>query len=302
MLAEMNGPGKTHEERRSTVKKGIKVLLVDDEREFVESLSERLQLRNVLASVAHDGEEALSALEGEEADVMILDLRMPGIDGVEVLKRVKQSHPGVEVVILTGHGNEADEQEVFRLGASAYLKKPVDVDQLLRAVHKERLKVLLVDDEKDFVENLSKRLQLRNLETQVALDGEAALEVVQQGNPDVMVLDLRMPGIDGIQVLRQVRQTHPQMAVVVLTGHGNDLDEAEARRLGASAYLHKPVELDQLVSTLHSVWQRLKKSKTIVDAMLMAVALTESGESDIARDTLDELDQKISQRSSRRTV
>jgi DNA-binding NtrC family response regulator len=297
----MNLPGQTREERTSTVKKGIKVLLVDDEKEFVESLSERLHLRNVVASVAHDGEEALSAIEGDEADVMVLDLRMPGIDGLEVLERVKQSHPGVEVVILTGHGNETDEQEAFRLGASAYLKKPVDVDQLLRAVQKERLKVLLVDDEKDFVENLSKRLQLRNLETRVALDGEAALEVVRQGNPDVMVLDLRMPGIDGIQVLRQVRQTHPQMAVVVLTGHGSDLDEAEARRLGASAYLHKPVELDQLVSTLHSVWQRLKKSKDMVDAMLMAVALSEAGESDIARDTLDEFDRKPSLKS-RHTV
>ena len=274
------------------MKKGIKALLVDDEKEFVASLSERLQLRNVVASVAHDGEEALSALKGEEPDVMVLDLRMPGIDGIEVLKRVKQFHPGVEVVILTGHGNEMDEQEAFRLGASAYLKKPVDVDQLLRAVRKERLKVLLVDDEKDFVEHLSKRLQLRNLETRVALDGEAALEVVREGNPDVMVLDLRMPGIDGIQVLRQVRQEHPQMAVVVLTGYGSDLDEAEARRLGASAYLNKPVDVDQLVSTLHSVWRRLKKSKDLVDAMLMAAALSEAGESDIARDTLDELDLK----------
>jgi len=281
------------------MKKGIKALLVDDEKEFVESLAERLQLRNVVASVAHDGEEALSALKGEEPDVMVLDLRMPGIDGIEVLKRVKQFHPGVEVVILTGHGNEMDEQEAFRLGASAYLKKPVDVDQILRAVRKERLKVLLVDDEKDFVEHLSKRLQLRNLETRVALDGEAALGVVREGNPDVMVLDLRMPGIDGIQVLREVRQKHPGMAVVVLTGHGGDLDEAEARRLGASAYLHKPVDLDQLVSTLHSVWRRLKKSKDLVDAMLMAAALSEAGESDIARDTLDEIDQKPSPTSGR---
>lgn len=283
------------------MKKGIKALLVDDEKEFVGSLAERLQLRNVVASVAHDGEEALSALKGEEPDVMVLDLRMPGIDGIEVLKRVKQFHSGVEVVILTGHGNEMDEQEAFRLGASAYLKKPVDVDQLLRAVRKERLKVLLVDDEKDFVEHLSKRLQLRNLETRVALDGEAALDMVREGNPDVMVLDLRMPGIDGIQVLREVRQEHPQMAVVVLTGHGGDLDEAEARRLGASAYLNKPVDVDQLVSTLHSVWRRLKKSKNLVDAMLMAAALSEAGESDIARDTLDELDQKPSP-TSRRTV
>lgn len=270
-------------------KKKLKVLLVDDEQEFAESLSERLELRDVKAQVAFDGEQALEAMEEDEADVMVLDLRMPGIDGIEVLRRVKQDHPDVSVVILTGHGTDKDEQEALRLGASAYLKKPVDVDQLLGALHQEKLKVLLVDDEQEFVESLSERLSLRNLTAGVALDGEQALEAVKQDEPDVMVLDLRMPGIDGIEVLRQVRKDHPGVAVVVLTGHGTEEDEKEAIRLGASAYLKKPVDVDQLVGVLHRAWNRLKKSKDVVDTMLMAAAFAQAGETDYARDTMQEL-------------
>jgi DNA-binding NtrC family response regulator len=270
-------------------KKKLKVLLVDDEQEFAESLSERLELRDVKAKVAFDGEQALEAMEEDEADVMVLDLRMPGIDGIEVLRRVKQDHPDVSVVILTGHGTDKDEQEALRLGASAYLKKPVDVDQLLGALHQEKLKVLLVDDEQEFVESLSERLSLRNLTAGVALDGEQALEAVKQDEPDVMVLDLRMPGIDGIEVLRQVRKDHPGVAVVVLTGHGTEEDEKEAIRLGASAYLKKPVDVDQLVGVLHRAWNRLKKSKDVVDTMLMAAAFAQAGETDYARDTMQEL-------------
>ena len=200
----------------------LKVLLVDDEREFVESLSERLQLRKMKAQVAYDGEQALKAVEEGEPDVMVLDLRMPGIDGMKVLREVKKKHPHVKVVVLTGHGTDKDEKEALRLGASAYLKKPIDVDQLFRALHEDKLKVLLVDDEQEFVESLSERLELRTIRAQVAHDGEQALKAVEEGEPDAMVLDLRMPGIDGIEVLRRVKKKHPDVAVVVLTGHGTD--------------------------------------------------------------------------------
>jgi DNA-binding NtrC family response regulator len=269
----------------------LKILLVDDEKEFVESLSERLALRDLEADVAYDGEQALNALKKEEPDMMILDLRMPGIDGTEVLRRVKKEHPNVDVVILTGHGTDKDEKEALRLGATAFLKKPVDLEQLVGTVRKEKLKVLLVDDEKEFVESLSERLELRNLDAKVVHDGEQALKAVKKDKPDVMVLDLRMPGIDGIEVLRKVKKKDPDMAVVILTGHGTDKDEKEALRLGATAYLRKPVDVDQLVGTLHKAWNRLKKSKKAVDTMLMAAALAQAGETDIARETVAEVEE-----------
>jgi CheY-like chemotaxis protein len=107
-----------------------RILLVDDEKEFVQTLSERLQTRKMETSVAYDGEEALSLVESEEPEVMVLDLKMPGIDGIEVLRRMKSEHPNVEVIILTGHGSDREEALAGELGAFAYLKKPVDIDVL----------------------------------------------------------------------------------------------------------------------------------------------------------------------------
>ena len=111
-----------------------KILLVDDEKEFVLTLSERLETRNLGSAVAYDGEEALSILETDAPDVMVLDLKMPGIDGLEVLRRVKQEKPGTEVIILTGHGSEQEQRRATELGAFAYLEKPVNIDVLAKTM------------------------------------------------------------------------------------------------------------------------------------------------------------------------
>ncbi|HYA41985.1 MAG TPA: response regulator [Syntrophobacteraceae bacterium] len=118
-----------------------KVLLVDDERDFVEALSERLQMRDYSSAVVYDGHEALSIVEEDEPDVMVLDLKMPGIDGLEVLRRVKEQHPRVEVIVLTGHGSEDVARQCIELGACTYLEKPVDIEKLTRAMREAYTRV-----------------------------------------------------------------------------------------------------------------------------------------------------------------
>jgi len=118
-----------------------KVLLVDDEREFVQTLSERLLMRDMGSAVAYDGESALNMIAEDEPEVMILDLKMPGIDGIEVLRRVKESRVGIEVIILTGHGSEADRETCMKLGAFAYLQKPVDIEVLSETLKQANEKV-----------------------------------------------------------------------------------------------------------------------------------------------------------------
>lgn len=107
-----------------------RVLLVDDERDLVQTLSERLQIRDMGSVVAYDGESALKLVRDDEPEVMILDLRMPDINGLEVLRKVKEMRPEIEVIILTGHGSDADEAQCIQLGAFGYLRKPVDIDKL----------------------------------------------------------------------------------------------------------------------------------------------------------------------------
>ena len=118
-----------------------KVLLVDDEREFVQTLSERLLMRDLGPAVAYDGKSALNLINEDEPDVMIVDLKMPGIDGLEVLRKVKQTRPEIEVIVLTGHGHEADRELCMQLGAFAYLQKPLDINELSEIIKKANEKI-----------------------------------------------------------------------------------------------------------------------------------------------------------------
>jgi len=107
------------------------VLLVDDELEFLETLVKRLKKRNLAVQGVKSGEEALEWLAKESADVVVLDVKMPGMDGIETLRRIKKSHPLVEVIMLTGHASMEVAIEGMELGAFDYLMKPMNIDELL---------------------------------------------------------------------------------------------------------------------------------------------------------------------------
>ena len=93
----------------------------------------------------------------------------------------------------------------------------------------------------------------------VVYDGEDALAAVKDDQPEVMVLDLKMPGIDGLEVLRQVKKNHPETEVIILTGHGSEKEEELAKELGAFAYLQKPVDIDKLSETMKNAYKKIRE-------------------------------------------
>lgn len=108
-------------------------------------------------------------------------------------------------------------------------------------------KILLVDDETEFVTTLSERLNLRGIHADIATDGEAALRIVETSPPDVMILDLKMPGLGGLEVLQRTRILSPDTRVILLTGHGSTKEGIEGMKLGAYDYLMKPINIDELI-------------------------------------------------------
>ncbi|NCD24706.1 MAG: response regulator [Deltaproteobacteria bacterium] len=111
------------------------VLLVDDEVDFITTLAERLELRGIDARVTHDGQSALKAVAENEPRIMVLDMMMPGMKGIEVLQRVREEHPAVQVILLTGQGKTRDGIEGMRHGAFAYLMKPLDLEELIQTMN-----------------------------------------------------------------------------------------------------------------------------------------------------------------------
>ena len=127
----------------------FKVLFVDDEEEFLETLVKRMKRRNIQASGVSSASEALDILSKDPADVVVLDVKMPGMDGIEALRQIKQRHPLIEVIMLTGHANVEVAIQGMELGAFDYLMKPMDIDELIyklqdaykkKYVHEEKIR------------------------------------------------------------------------------------------------------------------------------------------------------------------
>jgi len=114
----------------------------------------------------------------------------------------------------------------------------------------ENLKILLVDDEEEFVTTLAERLELRGLQARVALNGEAALQMIEVDTPEIVILDIMMPGIGGFEVLRRIKAQHPQLPVILLTGRGSEKEGVKGMQLGAFDYLMKPLNIEELIKKM----------------------------------------------------
>lgn len=113
----------------------IRVLLVDDEQSFIEYLGKRLATRGMEVSMVFSGEKAIEAVQGSEHDVVVLDVKMPGLSGVETLRELKRLRPALQVIMLTGHASIESGVEGMKLGAFDYLVKPCDIEVLTKAIH-----------------------------------------------------------------------------------------------------------------------------------------------------------------------
>lgn len=122
-----------------------KVLLVDDEEDFTEALSKRLEARNLKVRTVNSGEDAVHMVDEQSFDVIILDLAMPGMDGLETLQRIKANHPDAEIIMLTGHASVKSSVEAMKIGAEDLMEKPVDMTALMTKIeelHEKRVLVL----------------------------------------------------------------------------------------------------------------------------------------------------------------
>jgi DNA-binding NtrC family response regulator len=134
------GGGEAHpkKEEKAVFKTASNIMIVDDEKDFVDMLSLRLRGRGENVLEACSGKECLDMLEGMQFDVVILDIRMPGMDGIATLKEIKARHPLVEVILLTGHGTIQSSVEGMKLGAFDFLLKPADFQDLTEKLDKAR--------------------------------------------------------------------------------------------------------------------------------------------------------------------
>jgi len=242
--------------------KKFKVLVVDDNKEFCQNVVDILELKGYEAVAAYDGYKALELVKQDGFDLVLMDIKMPVIDGVETFKKLKEIAPDTPVIMITAYTVEDLIREALKEGAFASLKKPLDFDELFELIEQvidKGAMILVVDDDKDLCTNMKDVLEDRGYRVTVAHDGNMAIEKAQKNNFDIMLLDLKLPVLNGLETYLSIHEFRANVVAIMITGYRQEMSELAQQALKESAYtcLEKPVDMDKLVELL----ERIKKQK-----------------------------------------
>ncbi len=234
-----------------------RILVVDDDPDIRANLSDILGDLGFCIDTAEDGPSALRLVSQQPYDIALLDLKMPGMDGLTLYREIKKHRAGVVSVLVTAFSGPKTTEDALSAGAWKVLAKPVDMPKLLHVLDEalNQPLVLVVDDDRDFCESLWDVLRDRGFRACLAHDLEYAKKRLRQSSFDVVLIDMRIPGGDGGNVFRLVRETNPACRTLLITGYPADTDSLVSQLLseGADAVHYKPFQIPELIETLKNL-------------------------------------------------
>ena len=259
-----------------------RILVVDDENSIRITSRKFLRDAGYEVDVAEDADQALAMLAAKDFDVVVADIILPRVTGLDLLNAIRETSPHVQVILMTGEPTVKTAAEAVRAGAFDYLTKPIDKERLVKTVahavavktlsKKTRLakanawypphpqqkpamaRILVVDDENSIRTTSQNFLRDAGYEVAVAEDADQALAMLAAGNFDVVVADIILPRVTGMSLLNAIKERSPHVQVILMTGEPTVKTATEAVRAGAFDYLTKPIGKDRLVQTVaHAV-------------------------------------------------
>jgi two-component system response regulator (stage 0 sporulation protein F) len=235
----------------------MRILIVDDDAGMADTLGDILEAKGYRVEIALDGLQALARLEAQPYHVIFLDIMMPQMNGLEVLRRVRRMAPETLVVMMTAYARPDLMAEAEREGALAVLAKPLPVDRLLQFLEAvaPSTPVLIVEDDAAFAGTLRDVLEAHGYATAYAADAPAALEAARRSRPDVVLLDLKLPVSNGYEVLRAILRLDPSTVVLLMTGYGQEMKALvdQGLRDGARLCLQKPFDPGDVLGHVRSI-------------------------------------------------
>ena len=254
----------------------IKILIIDDDLMNCDLLTTVFTRHGYRVISATSGREGLQLFRAHAPRVTLIDLRMPEMDGLTVLKEIRAIDPSAPVIILGGGATEIQENQARTLRVTDFIRKGLSLDILVEAVHRVSQlppkssaapispeggqatpatgeSVLVADDDPLVLDLLMQFLSLRGYRVLGAKDGQEVLRLVEESAPDLILLDILMPGMSGVEVLQLLREKEYHGGIIVMTGSHNQEILEDAWALGPQEVLGKPIDLDRLLTAIQLV-------------------------------------------------
>lgn len=233
-----------------------KILLVDDELKIREMFYDLFSLRGYKIITAPGGAEGLDFLKKEKVDLVLLDIKMAPMDGIETLKRIREFDSRIKIIMLTALEDQELDKQARLNGATGLMRKSWGILTISKIVgslledkpelSEEKKKILIADDEPEVCALLKDFLTRKGFNPVVVNSGEEALQRISQENPSIVLLDINMPGMDGLMTIKKIKETYGHVGIIVITGMGEANIAEAAIGLGVYDYIVKPVNFNYL--------------------------------------------------------
>jgi two-component system response regulator HydG len=242
-------------------KEPLSVLVVDDSEEFCRNVKDILELQDFRVDIATDGFQALKIVSQKGFDLVLMDVKMPVMSGVETFKKMKGIIPGVPIIMMTAYAVEDLIREALREGAFGCMSKPLDFEMLFDVIEDARHQgglLLVVDDDRELTGTMTEVLTKKGFRVSVANDGNVAREKAYLGDFDVILVDLKLPPLNGLETYLEIQDIRPDIVAIIITGYMNEMGSLVSQAMKENAYacLEKPIDMDRLLTILGHIQQR----------------------------------------------
>ncbi len=239
------------------------VLIADDDANFRNTLSKILEKKGYAATTAESGMHAIELVKEKSFDVILMDIKMPVMNGVEAYRNIKQIRPDVVVIFMTAFSVEDLIKEAIRNGAYAVIKKPFDIETVVNMIEKSKNGALLavVDDDPNIAKTMKNVLERKGYSTTTCLTGEEAIALAKARPRNIFFIDMKLPILNGLETYLEVKKTNPEAVVVMMTAYQQEMDELirQAIEKGPYACLYKPFEMDKAIKLIEEIFKKKKK-------------------------------------------
>jgi len=237
-----------------------KILIVDDNKELCANLSDILEMEKYEVFTAYDGFQALEKTKKESFDLVLMDIKMPAMNGVETFKKLKNIEPKTPVIMMTAFAMDELVKDALREGAFGCIRKPIDFDKLFNLIEMaipDGSLIMIVDDNENVCNNLHDILTDQGYRVDIAGDGKTAICKAKENNFDIIILDLNLPILNGLETYLSIRKFRPNVIVIVITGHREDMDDLVKNLSSMNIYtvLDKPLDMDHFINMLNSIFE-----------------------------------------------
>jgi two-component system response regulator HydG len=245
------------------MKPELRILIVDDDRRMTGTLADILALQNYEVVEAFSGAEAIAKIKETEFDCVLTDVKMPGMNGVDLLQAIRMEKQDLPVVFMTAYAADGLIQQGIESGALGVLNKPLDINNLLSflASLMEEKVITVVDDDPEFCQTLADILERRGFRVRKVTNPHTDVTRIIDDS-QVILLDMKLNSISGYDILKQIRQRTPDLPVMLVTGYRKEMTGAVEQALEMRAFtcLYKPLVIPELLKELREVQtHRLKK-------------------------------------------